>query len=79
MTCSPWISTEWMSSGISAMPLPGATTTSAVSASLPTPGTEPSSVRSYTRLCSVPSTAAMQAQVVWLCGTIFLPGRITFR
>ena len=43
------------------------------------PGTLPSSVRSYTRLCSVPSTAAMQAQVVWLCGTIFLPGRMTFR
>jgi hypothetical protein len=65
--------------GISAMPVPGSTTTELTSLSCALPGTEPSSWRSYTRLSSVPSTALMQAQVVWLCGTMRLPGRITLR
>ena len=63
----PWISTEWMSSGISAMPWPGFHRERSRSAQRADAGLRAVS-RRRRRVCSRPSTAAMQAQVVWLCG-----------
>jgi hypothetical protein len=62
----------WMSSGISATPVPGATTVSTTCSSRAWPGVAPSSKRRHSLFVSSPLTPTTTAQVVWSCGGVAL-------